>query len=100
MYDNKIGPEGTKALAPALAANACLTIVDVRYNDIASDGASQLSAAVLCNTKIEKFNEIPVKEMRANSLTKLDLIDKGIGVEGGMIVAGLLPVMAVLTKIE
>ena len=41
-------------------------------SDIAGDDASQLSAAVLGNAKIEVFNEIPIKEMRADSLTKLD----------------------------
>ena len=32
--------------------------------------------AVLGNLKIEIFNEIPIKEMRANSLTELDLNGK------------------------
>ena len=60
----------------------------------------QLSAAVLCNLKIEMFNKIPIKEMRANSLTKLDLKGKLCGVVGGMVVAGLLPVMGSLTSIN
>ena len=29
--------------------------------------------------KIEMFNEIPIKEMRADSLTELDLKGKGVG---------------------
>ena len=62
--------------------------------------ASQLSAAVLGNPKMEKFNEIPIKEMRTDSLTELDLSGKGVGVVGGMVVAGLLPVMASLTSID
>ena len=76
-----------------------LTRVDVRYNDIAGDGAAQLSAAVLCNLKIEIFNEIPIKEMRVNSLTELDLKYKNIGVEGCMVVAGLIPGMGSLTEV-
>ena len=68
-----------------------LTHCDVRYNHISGDGATQLSAAVLANSKIEVFNEIPIKEMRADSLTTLDLSRKGISVEGGMVVAGLVP---------
>ena len=59
----------------------------------------QLSAAVLGNFKIEVFNEIPIKEMRANSLTELDLKDKHFGVVGGMVVAGLIPVMGALTRL-
>ena len=86
-------------MAPAIAASASVTRVDVRYNDIAGDGASQLSAAVLGNTKIEVFNEVPVKDMRADSLTELNLTDNGIGVAGAMVVAGLIPVMTSVTKI-
>ena len=87
-------------MADALRVNASVTLLDVRGNDISGDGASQLSAAVLGNTKIEVFNEIPVKEMRADSLTELDLKKKYIGVEGGMVVAGLVPVMASLTSVS
>ena len=87
-------------MADMLGVNGGLTRVDVRRNNIAGDGAAQLAAAVLGNLKIEMFNEIPIKEMRANSLTELDLKGKDVGVEGGMVVAGLLPVMGALTKIE
>ena len=97
---NSLLPEGAKALAPALAASASLTSLDVRFNDISGDSASQLSSAVLGNTKIEVFNEVPIKEMRADSFTELDLEGKKIGVEGGMVVAGLLPVMASLTRVR
>ena len=70
------------------------------FNDILGDSASQLSSAVLGNTKIEVFNEVPIKEMRADSFTELNLEGKDIGVEGGMVVAGLLPVMASLTSVR
>ena len=89
--------EGINAIADALRVNGSLTRVDVRRNNIAGDGTAQLAAAVLGNLKIEMFNEIPIKEMRANSLTELDLKEKGVGVEGGMVVAGLIPVMGALT---
>ncbi len=84
-------------LIPAMGA---LTRVDVRHNNIAGDFTMQLSAAVLGNLKIEMFNEIPLKEMRANSLTELDLKGKVVGVEGGMVVAGLIPVMGGLTSLD
>ena len=91
--------EGITAIADALRVNGALTSLDIRSNNIAGDGAAQLSAAVLGNLKIEMFNEIPIKEMRANSITELDLKEKGLGVEGGMVVAGLLPVMGALTQV-
>ena len=46
------------------------------------------------------FNEIPVKEMRADSFTELDMEGKGIGVEGVMVVAGLIPIMGGLTEVR
>ncbi len=77
-----------------------MTHVDVRHNNNAGDGAARLAAAVLGNLKIEMFNEIPIKEMRANSFTELDLKGKVVGVEGGMVVACLMPVMGGLTALD
>ncbi len=37
--------------------------------------------------------------MRADSFTELDLKGKGVGVEGGMVVAGLTHVMGALTQV-
>ena len=91
---------GIKELAAALGANGALTRVDVRHNNIAGDGAAQLAAAVLGNLKIEMFNEIPIKAMRANSLMELDLNGKGVGIAGIMVVAGLIPVMGALARVD
>ena len=77
-----------------------LTTLDIRGNSITGNSATQLSTAVLGNAKIEVFNQIPIKEMRADSLTELNLSNEGIGVEGGMVVAGLLPVMGSLTEVR
>jgi hypothetical protein len=92
-----IGVEGGMLLAHLVPVMRALTRVDVRSNNIAGDGAEHLSAAVLGNLKIEMFNKIPIKEMRADSFTELDLKGKGVGVEGGMVIAGLMPVMGGLT---
>jgi hypothetical protein len=101
MYKDNIGRSaGAKHVAKMLGVNGGLTRVDIRRNSIAGDGAEQLAAAVLGNLKIEMFNEIPIKEMRADSLTELDLKGKVVGVEGGMVVAGLMPVMGGLTKLS
>ena len=87
-------------IASLIGDNASLTSLDVRSNEISGDSASQLSSAVLGNTKIEVFNQVPIKEMRADSFTELNLSNKHIGVEGGMVVAGLLPVMPSLTSLS
>eukprot|EP00900_Chrysochromulina_parva_P003387 jgi/Chrpa1/13049/Chrysochromulina_OHIO_Genome00024578-RA len=100
--NNRIGPVGANAVAAMVAVTGALTCVDVStqgYN-IAGDDTAQLAAAILGNLKIEMFNEIPIKEMRANSLTELDLNRKRVGVEGGMVVAGLIPVMGGLTALD
>jgi len=99
LANNKLGPKGGKAIAECIRGSRSLTSIDVRHNSIAGDGASQLSAAVLANLKIEKFNEIPIKEMRADSITELNLNREFIGIVGGMVVAGLMPVMGSLTTI-
>ncbi|KOO34935.1 protein nlrc3-like protein, partial [Chrysochromulina tobinii] len=91
---------GLNALADAFRVNGSLTSIDVRGNNITGNSAAQLSAAVLGNLKIEMFNEIPIKEMRANSITELDLKDKKIDNEGGMVVAALIPAMSVLARVD
>ena len=99
LSKNELDAEDARALAPALTKTT-LARVDMRGNKIAGNGAAQLSTAVLGNLKIEMFNEIPLKEMRADSLRRLDLNGKRVGVEGGMVVAGLIPVMGALTSVK
>ena len=89
--------EGITAIADAMRVNGGLTRVDVRHNNIVGGGAAQLAAAVLGNLKIEMFNKIPIKEMRADSLSELDLSGKGVGVPGALVLAHLLPVTGALT---
>ena len=92
--------EDAALLVEALPLCVQLTSLDVRRNNISGERASQLSAAVVSNLTIVVFNGMPIKEMRANSLTELDLRGKRIGVVGSMVVAGLLQVMPSLTKVR
>jgi Ran GTPase-activating protein (RanGAP) involved in mRNA processing and transport len=94
------GAAGAKHVADLLRASALLACVDVRHNNIKGDAAAQLSAAVLSNLKIEMFNKIPIKEMRSHSILQIDLMDEGIGVVGGLVLAGLIPAMTQLTSID
>ena len=41
-----LDPEGAKALAPALAASASLTQLDVKYNALGTEGETVLRTAV------------------------------------------------------
>ena len=96
LCDNKLGPEGAKTLAPVIRDVICL---DVRYNSITGDGASQFLAAVLGNLKMEQFNEISIADMRTNSCTTLDLSGRSFGVVGSMVVA-CLPFIPSLISID
>ena len=51
----------------------------------------------VCNTLVRHFCNIPLKELRADSLTELKLYNKGVGVPGALVVAHFLPVSASLT---
>ena len=49
LFDNGVGPEGAKALAPALAASASMTRLNVKYNSLGSlgnDGEAALRKAI------------------------------------------------------
>ena len=46
LYDNNLGPEGAKALAPAIAGSSSLTKLDARWNRLGSEGAAALQDAV------------------------------------------------------
>jgi len=98
----ELGLEGAADVADYVRGSVSLTSCDVRDSDISGNAASQLSAPVLGNTNIEKFNEIPIKEMRADSLSTLNLHlpCKNIGVPGGLVVAGLMPLMGSLTSLN
>ena len=86
---NQLGPEGAKALTPALVRSS-LTSLSVASNGIVGDGAQQLASAVLAKPNLEVFSGIPLKELRADSLTSLDLSDKGLGVPEAIVLADLL----------
>jgi len=99
LYSKSIGVAGGLVLAGLMTFASSLTSCDVRDNGISGDAASQLAAAVLNHPRIEAFNELPIKEMRADSLTELDMSRKKIGAEGGLVLAGLLSRMRSLTSL-
>ena len=97
---NDIGPEGAKAVGEALKDNASLTSLSTAYNNISGDGAQQLAAVVLAKPTLSVFSGIPLKELRTDSLTSLDIQGKGLGVPEAMVLADLLQsVSASLTEV-
>ena len=95
---NELGDEGAKHIAKGIPDNASLTCLDVRSNGILGESAVQLSTSVLSHTKIQTFNAIPVKDLRSNSV-ELNLKYMQIGIDGAMVIAGLMPVSVSLTKV-
>ena len=100
LSDNLLGDEGAKALAPAIRDSNSLTAVDTRQNRIKGEGAEQLAAAVLGSFSMVTFGEVPIKELRADTLTTLDLSRKDLGPTEAIVLAGLLSVSSSLASVE
>ena len=89
-------------MATAIAASpSLLTSLSTAYNNISGDGARQLAATVLAKPNIESFSDIPLKELREDSLTTLDLPKKGLGVPEALVLADLLgSISATVTSVR
>ena len=72
----------------------------VGSNNIVGDGAESLANAVLAHTSLINFCDIPLVSLRENSLTELDLANKGIGVPGAIVLSKLLPRLTALTTLK
>ena len=79
--------------------NRALTALDVRFNDL-GDGSAALAGAVSEHQQIKMFCEIPVKQLRDDSLTELNLKDRRIGTCGTMVLAHLLKFSRALTSLN
>ena len=69
-------------------------------NDITGDAADHLANAVLERAVMTEFCGIPLASLRENSITKLNLFDKGVGVPGAIVLSKLLPSAAALTSLK
>jgi Ran GTPase-activating protein (RanGAP) involved in mRNA processing and transport len=90
LSNNDFGPDGAKAIAAFCAGSALLVSLSTAHNTISGDGAQQLAAAVLAKPAFENFSGIPLKELRANGLTTLDLSSKGLGLPEAIVLADLV----------
>eukprot|EP00966_Prymnesium_polylepis_P301400 6963900-Prymnesium_polylepis.2 len=64
---------GVKAIADVIGVSHSLTAVDTRNNGIIWEGVEQLAAAVLGSSSMVTFGDIPMKQLRADELTTLDM---------------------------
>ena len=79
---NKLGPEGAKALAPALVVNASITSVDVGFNSIGKEAALEL---------INIFKE--------KKMVSVGLASCNLGPEEAPAVADMIRVIASITSV-
>jgi Ran GTPase-activating protein (RanGAP) involved in mRNA processing and transport len=77
-------------LAELMQLSPVLENLSVANNNINGEGAQQLATAVLSCASLEVFSEIPIKKLRADALTKLDLRGGGVGVSGTLVLSDLL----------
>ena len=96
------GDEDAALLANALPMCAQLVSLDLVRNPFGGgDGAQRLAAAVRDTPTLENVSGIPLKELRADSLTTLDVHDKDLGSLEVMVLADLLrSVSASLTSVR
>ena len=92
LSENYGGPEFGKAIAVGIRDSRSLNVVDTRKNDIDGEAAKELAAAVLAISSMVTFGGVPIKELRTNALTTLDLSHMALGPTEAIVLAGLLPV--------
>jgi Ran GTPase-activating protein (RanGAP) involved in mRNA processing and transport len=113
------GSRGMQELAPALAKSTTLTSLNVTNNNLGMNGGiealvnvipdmellsnlhigqNMLSGtrewqmrAIIAMDKFDILCAVPVKELKANSITELDLSGKFIGTEGALVLSTYLP---------
>jgi len=95
-----IGPIGAKAIADYIQFTAVLKTLSVANNNIDGEAAQQLATAVLGSSSLEVLSGVPIKELRAGKLTKLDLQGKGLGATEGIVLAELMQLSPVLENLS
>ena len=98
LYDTNIGAEGAAAIGEALKVNGSLMSLDTRSNDISGAAAQQLAEAAL-GSALEVFGEVPVKQLRADTLTQLSLSSEGLGPTEAILLARLISVSGSLKEV-
>ena len=97
---NKLDVEAGKALASMLQGNTALKSLSVAHNGISGEAAQQLAAAVLGSKSLEVLSQVPIKELREDKLTELNLWDKGLGPTEAIVLAELLKVNTALRSLN
>mgnify|MGYP000894950872 FL=1 len=74
--------------------------LSVAYNsNIVGEAAQQLAAAALGSLSLEVLSGVPIKELREDKLTELNLRSKGLGPTEGIVLAELIKFSAVVNTL-
>ena len=69
-------------------------------NNITGDAANHLATVVLDHAAMTDFCGIPLTSLREDSITELDLKEKGIGMPGAIVLSKLLPSTTALKSLK
>jgi len=86
----KFTPDAINAICDALTKSNVQSI-SVKKNGITGEAAQKLAKVVLEMPWMTDFGGIPIKALRDNTATELDLSNKDLGVPEGMVLSGLVP---------
>ena len=75
-------------------------LCSVGFNGITGDIAETLAKVVLESASLTNFCGIPLVSLRENSVTELDLNQKGVGVPGAIVLSSLMPAATALTSLK
>ena len=78
--------------------NGALNSLNLCSNDL-GEGSDTIAQAVLQHPALEVFCDIPMKQMREDSLTELNLAYRGIGAHGAIVLCDLLKFSRALTSL-
>ena len=96
-----IGPGGAAEVADYISFSSALKILDLAFNlGIKGDSAQQLAAAALESKTLEVFSTVPIKKLREDKLTELDLSHEILGPAEAIVLAELVKFSSALTNLN
>ena len=95
-----LGVASAILIAKCIEANGVLTDLDTRGNRISGEAAQELAQAVIGSASLEVFGEVPMKQLRADAQTKLDLSCEALGPTEAIVLAKLVSASGALTSLN
>lgn len=102
LSGNNIDDEGLLTLAEALEFNMALKNLSVSYNKshTSASAAKKLAKGVLASNTIEVLSDVPIKELREDTLTRLNLAWKGLADTEAIVISEITKNSAMLSFLD